>query len=94
VLPEHVRPFLEREQARRTDTALPWAAAALARIARVPEPMQAATRERIEAVARERGAAEVTLEIVEAGLVAARKAMHEAMLKGGHKQTREDEDTE
>jgi hypothetical protein len=67
--------------------ALAWAAAALARLSRVPEVMRETTRERIQAVARERGAAEVDLEIVEAGLAEAREAMHQAMLEGGHKRT-------
>ena len=77
----HVRKFLEGGDS----DELPWGAAALARLARVPEPMRDATRERIEAAARERGAEEVTLDIVEAGLEAAREAMHKAMKNGGHK---------
>ncbi len=76
----HVAKFLDRDGA----PALSWAAAALARLTRVPEAMRGATRARIEALARERGAAEVTIEIVEAGLVEARRAMEAAIEGGAH----------
>jgi hypothetical protein len=79
----HVGKFLDGETA--GGEALDWSAAALARLARVPEMMREVTRRRIEAVARQRGASEIDLEVVEAGLVAAREAMAEAMAKGGHK---------
>ncbi|HEB79551.1 MAG TPA: universal stress protein UspA [Rhodospirillales bacterium] len=77
---QHVRKFLEGGP-----DELPWGAAALARLQRVPEPMRGAARARIEDAARERGADEVTLDIVEAGLEAARAAMQKAMSGGGHK---------
>ncbi len=83
---EHVRAFVEAP----TEATLPWAAAALARLTRVPEAMRDRTRARIEDVARQQGAAEVTLQIVELGLEEARKAMHEAMVKGGHTKTKDD----
>ncbi len=84
---EHVRAFVEAPAA----ATLPWAAAALARLTRVPEAMRDRTRARIEEVAREQGATEVTLAICELGLEEARKAMHEAMVKGGHTKTVEDD---
>ena len=83
---EHVRAFVEAP----AEATLPWAAAALARLTRVPEPMRDRTRARIEDVARQQGAQEVTLAIVELGLEEARKAMHEAMVKGGHTKTADD----
>ncbi|HJP21992.1 MAG TPA: universal stress protein [Alphaproteobacteria bacterium] len=83
---EHVRAFVEAP----AEATLPWAAAALARLTRVPEAMRDRTRARIEDVARQQGAAEVTLQIVELGLEEARKAMHEAMVKGGHTKTKDD----
>ncbi len=96
---EHVRLFLESEGKKcpvhrsveaevaeeQAPSDLPWAAAALARLTRVPEPMRAATKARIEDVARNKGADQVTMDIVEEGLEAARAAMAEAMRKGGHK---------
>ncbi len=84
----HVREFLDTAARSTPD----WAAAALARLSRVPEPMQAPTRARIETLARERGETEITLEIVEAGLAEARKAMHQAMLNGGHTRTVDDKE--
>ncbi|MDJ0958124.1 MAG: universal stress protein [Arenicellales bacterium] len=57
-----------------------WQAAALARLMRVPEGfMRDASRQRIEQYAYRAGAAEVTLEIVEAGLAEARQAMEAQM---------------
>lgn len=87
---EHVQPFLEKVVAK--DSKFTWQAASLARISRVPDPMRDKTRERIEQVAQARGVSEITLEIVEAGLEEARKAMHEAMLDGGHTKTVDAED--
>ncbi len=88
----HVRAFLDDPSAEAPAAPLDWAAAALARLARVPEPMRERTRARIEAAARSRGATEVTMEIVEAGLEEARRAMHRAMQEGGHTATAEDRD--
>ncbi len=89
VTADHVRKFLGGDDVR---PGLPWAAAALARISRVPDAMRARTRARIEEVAREHGAAEVTLEVAEAGLKEARKAMREAMKDGGHSRTSDEGD--
>jgi nucleotide-binding universal stress UspA family protein len=59
----HVRQFLDDGSG-----SLPWTAAALARLARAPEPTRERARARIDALARERRAAEVTSELVEAAL--------------------------
>ena len=87
---EHVTPFLNKKIEKTDD--FNWQAASLARISRVPDGMREKTRTRIEEVARERGVTDITLEIVEAGLEKARKAMHEAMLAGGHTKTVDGED--
>ena len=59
---------------------LHWQAAALARLMRVPEGfMRDASKKRIEAHVRSQGASEVTLELAEAGLAEARKAMERQM---------------
>jgi len=83
----HVRRFLNDSAA----PSLNWTAEALARLARVPAPMQDRTRARIEAVAREQGKSDVSLDVVELGMDEARKAMHAAMLEGGHKKLRDEE---
>jgi Zn-dependent oligopeptidase len=79
----HVAAFLGAQAA----PPMRWAAAALARLAKVPEPVRDDARARIEAVVRGRGDTEVTLETAEAGFAEARQAMHEAMRAGGHKRT-------
>ncbi len=57
-----------------------WSAAALARLARVPEGfMRDSSRDRIDSYARKRGHQEITLEVAEAGLEQACKAMEESM---------------
>jgi len=77
---EHVQPFLGREL-----TSGPrWTAAALARLARVPTLVRAASRARIEALAYTQRAAEVTWEIAEAGIAQSLDAMERAMVGGGH----------
>ncbi|MFQ5533524.1 MAG: universal stress protein, partial [Sphingomonadales bacterium] len=81
VTPDHVAHFLGSDH--QPDRQATWSASALARLARVPEAMRDPTRARIEAVARERGAVEVTLDIAETGLDQARKAMEQAMAGGG-----------
>ncbi|OFW43249.1 MAG: universal stress protein UspA [Acidobacteria bacterium RIFCSPLOWO2_12_FULL_60_22] len=91
---EHIATFIDAPV---TDTGRPatgdpqpraslhWQAAALARLARVPEgPMRDACRQRIEDYARARGHGEITLSVAEAGLVEARKAM-EVMMGGNAK---------
>jgi len=69
---DHVIPFLETEP---SSPDLTWAAAALARLARVPKPVRMQVRDEIEDVARETGAASVSLEIAETAIVEIRKAM-------------------
>jgi len=60
-----------------------WQAPALARLMRVPEGfMRDASRQRIEDYARDRGFDQVSLEVAEQGLAAARVAMQEALQKG------------
>ncbi len=81
VLAEHVRPFLDDE----AGPAPVWGAAALARLARVPDMVRNPVRRRIEARAREAGAAEITVEIVEAGIAESRRAMEGSMRDCGHK---------
>ncbi len=78
---EHVRPFLDE-----ASTPAPvWSAAALARLARVPAMVRDSVRRRIEARAREAGAGEIGVEIVEAAIAESRRAMEGAMREGGHK---------
>jgi nucleotide-binding universal stress UspA family protein len=86
----HVTPFLDKKIEK--TNSFNWQAASLARISRVPDAMRENTKARIETVATERGVTDITLEIVEAGLEEARKAMHEAMLEGGHTKTVDGED--
>lgn len=76
ILAAHVEPFLGATQSK----APTWSAAALARLARVPETMRDAARERIEAEAN--GAGDISLEIAEAGLAVAREAMNAAIGEG------------
>ena len=64
----------------RPQTGFHWQAAALARLARVPEGhMRDTSRRRIEEYARAQGHGEITLSVAESGLVEARKAMEVAM---------------
>ncbi len=81
VLDEHVLPFIDTSVniEAGVEGEYVWAAAALARLSRVPDAMREATRARIEGVAHERDTTEVTLEIVEAGLEIARVAMSDAI---------------
>ena len=81
VMGEHVRPFLEDE----ATPAPVWSAAALARLARVPDMVRNPTRRRIEAHAREAGATEITVETAEAGIAESRCVMEGSMRDGGHK---------
>jgi hypothetical protein len=78
VMGEHVRPFLE-------DAATPapvWSAAALARLARVPDMVHNPVRRRVEAQARDEGATEITVEAVEAGIAESRRVMEQAKQGG------------
>jgi nucleotide-binding universal stress UspA family protein len=77
----HVRAFLDESEA----PAPVWGAAALARLARVPEMVRGSVRRRVEAEATAAGATEVDVEIVEAAIAESRQVMQEAMRLGGHK---------
>lgn len=81
VAPEHVAPFVAAAGGRPS-----WSAAALARLARVPEMGREAVRGRAEASARATGENEVTPLIVEQAVADSRQAMAAAMQAGGHKQ--------
>ena len=78
VLAKHVSPFIDSKENAGDFT---WAAAAMARLSRVPETMRDTARDRIEAAAVERGTIEISLDIAEAGLQASRKAMGKAVKK-------------
>jgi nucleotide-binding universal stress UspA family protein len=81
VMAEHVRPFLEDE----ATPAPVWSAAALARLARVPDMVRNPVRRRVEAEAREQGVQEITAETVEDGIAESRRVMDGSMRAGGHK---------
>ena len=84
----HIQPLLPQADRPLPDTGQPkgaatWTAEAEARLERVPEGfMRDASRERIEGFADRGGHSVVTLEVVEAGLTKARRAMEEAMRSG------------
>lgn len=79
VTADHIRPFIGQEE-KSTPSTLTWGAAALARLSRVPEGfMRNSSKERIESYARNSNLQEITLEVAEAGLDQARKAMESAM---------------
>lgn len=78
---DHVQPFLGTQ----ADVLPTWNAAALARLGRLPEMARDAVRARAEAHVRDAGAAEVTIETVEAALADSRKVMEQFMHAGGHK---------
>jgi len=69
---DHVLPFLENAP---EQSEIIWAAAALARLARVPQPVRLQVRDDIEDAARETGAQDITLEFADAMIVAIRRAM-------------------
>ena len=89
VIEAHINAFLGDEAPERPaqaeapppePTELHWQAAALARLARVPEGfMRDKSRERIENYARDNGHHSIDLAIAEAGLATARQAMEAAM---------------
>ena len=81
VLPEHVQPFLAGE----ATPASVWSAAALARLARVPDMVRNALRRRVEEQAQAQGAAEITVETVEVAIAESRRVMERSMREGGHK---------
>jgi len=78
---EHVQPFLEAG-------AVPapyWSAAALARLARVPEMVRPSLRCRTEALALEKELQEIDTELVEEAIRQSRAVMGQAMRQGGHR---------
>ncbi len=77
---EHVTPFIDHSDA----ATLEWSAAALARLARVPQMVRGSLRVRVEANAQEAGSTKVDADTVEAMIVEARQVMDEAMQMGGH----------
>jgi nucleotide-binding universal stress UspA family protein len=81
---EHLESFVRvAEDGNHQEAAPHWQAPALARLMRVPEGfMRDASRQRIEDYARDRGFDQVSLEVAEQGLAAARVAMQEALQKG------------
>jgi nucleotide-binding universal stress UspA family protein len=87
---DHVRPFLDAHAV----AAPRWTAAALARIAQVPEMVRPAVRRRAEAAALEAGSVEVTSEALEASIADARCAMRRTMCSGGHGLRRRGEEGE
>ena len=73
----HINAFLDTREETGSTSRLHWQAAALARLARVPEGfMRDSSREHIEKYANSHKATEITLEIAEQGLALARKAMN------------------
>jgi len=76
---------LRQVMAEGDDLRLPWDAAALARLNRVPAMVRESVRRRAEDCAREAGENEVTLVVVEAALAESRKTMEQTMRAGGHK---------
>lgn len=82
---EHLASFVSEsgKQQKQAGT-LHWQAPALARLMRVPEGfMRDTSRQRIEDYARSRSLNEVSLEVAEQGLAAAREAMQEALQNAG-----------
>jgi hypothetical protein len=67
----HVTPFLDLVDA----TALTWSAAALARVARVPEMVRDTVKLEIEDLARQREQDPVSLELAEEVILEVRKNM-------------------
>ena len=78
VMPGHVRPFLEARAPAR------WSAAALARLARVPEMVRDTVRQSAEAEATETAVAEITPALLETVIAASRQMMERTMQSGGH----------
>lgn len=78
VAPDHVHPFLHAPAPPR------WGAAALARLARVPEMAHDTVRQRAEDAAAEVAEAEITPALLETVIAASRRAMEQAMRAGGH----------
>ena len=62
IMPEHVTPFLEEEEA---PAKIAWDAAAVARLTRVPEKVRERTKFLVEEVAQEQGAQKVDFDLAE-----------------------------
>ncbi len=81
---QHINAFLDTPQTGSANR-LHWQAAALARLARVPEGfMRDSARQHIEEHAARHGHTEITLEIAEQGLTEARKAMERQLQNPGN----------
>ena len=70
-MPKHVTPFLDLADSDRPK----WSAAALARVAKVPEMVRQTVKAGIEDLALERNFSEISFELAEEGVTEARKAM-------------------
>jgi nucleotide-binding universal stress UspA family protein len=82
VMAEDVRPFVNG----RASGALTWEAAALARLARVPDIVRESVRARIEDAAIAAGVTTISRELVKAAIAESKLSMAEAMAAGGHKE--------
>jgi nucleotide-binding universal stress UspA family protein len=71
VMPKHVTPFLDLAESDRPT----WTAAALARVAKVPQMVRETVKAGIEDLALERDLKEISLALAEEGVAEARKAM-------------------
>ena len=71
VMPKHVKPFLDTAESDQPN----WTAAALARVAKVPEMVREMVKAGIEDLALERGLKDISFELAEEGVVEARKKM-------------------
>ncbi len=71
VMPKHVSPFLDLADSDRPT----WTAAALARVAKVPQMVRETVKAGIEDLALERELTEISLALAEEGVAEARKAM-------------------
>ena len=71
VMPKHVTPFLDLAESDRPN----WSAAALARVAKVPEMVRETVKASVEDLAMERNLTEITFELAEEAVAEARKAM-------------------
>ena len=74
IMPEHVTPFLQ-EQEDDVTAKISWDAAALARLARVPEKMRARVKLRVEEAAHEQGIQKVDFDMAEKIILDIRRTM-------------------
>lgn len=84
VTAEHVKRFLDPREKAAEPGEMAWSAAALARLAQVPEAVRDHVKSRVESLVRAKGGSEVTPDLAEEAFAEARKAMHAAMSGGGH----------